>query len=73
MTVGQSLKKRMGMLFAGAVSFVLLMIAMRWSSGAPFFQPPGDFGILIGIALVAAFFVFTDTRSDGRDQHMDEL
>jgi hypothetical protein len=41
---------------------------MRWSSGAPLFQPQSDFGILIGAVLVAAYVVFQDLRGSNGKQ-----
>ena len=63
MTVLDSLKKRAGVLVAGGVSFALVLFVMRWSAGDPLVQPKSDIGVLIGLALVAVYFVLTDTRN----------
>jgi hypothetical protein len=39
---------------------------MRLASGEPLVQPQTDLGIVIGIAMVALYFVLTDTREDSR-------
>lgn len=65
MTPLESLKKRAGVLVAGGVSFALVLGVMRWSSGSPLIQPQADLGVLIGLALVALYFVLTDTRNGG--------
>ena len=65
MTAMQSLKKRAPTLLLGLASFLAVLAAMRWSAGDPLFQPSGDFGIVIGAAMVALFFVLNDTRGGG--------
>ena len=65
MTALDSLKKRAGVLVAGGVSFALVLVVMRWSAGDPLVQPKSDIGVLIGLALVAVYFVITDTRDGG--------
>jgi len=64
-TVLESLRKRAGLLIAGGVSFALVLVVMRWSAGDRLFQPQADLGVLIGIALVAVYFVINDTRNGG--------
>lgn len=63
MTVMESLRKNAHFLLTGFVSAIAVLGLMRWSSGAPLFQPQSDFGVLVGGALVAAFVVFKDLRS----------
>ncbi len=63
MTALESLRKRAGLLVAGGVSFALVLFVMRWSAGDPLVQPKSDIGVLIGLALVAVYFVLTDTRN----------
>ena len=65
MTVLESLKKRAGLLIAGGVSFALVLGVLRWSAGDRLLQPQSDLGVLIGLALVAVYFVITDTRNGG--------
>ena len=65
MTVLDSLKKRAGLLAAGGVSFALVLGLLRWSAGDALVQPKSDLGVLIGLALVAVYFVITDTRNGG--------
>ena len=65
MTVTESLKVRSGILVGGGLSFVALLAILRAWSGDPVIQPSGDVGILIGFALVALFFVISDTRGSG--------
>ena len=65
MTVLESLRKRAGVLIAGGVSFALVLVVLRWSAGDPLVQPNSDLGVLIGLALVAVYFVITDTRNGG--------
>lgn len=63
MTALESLRKRAGVLVAGGVSFALVLGVMRWSAGEKLLQPRSDLGVLIGLALVALYFVITDTRN----------
>ena len=65
MTVLESPKKRAHILIADGVSFALVLFVMRWSAGEKLVQPQSDFGVLIGLALVALYFVITDTRNGG--------
>lgn len=67
MTALESLRKRAGLLVAGGVSFALALFVMRWSAGEPLVQPKSDIGVLIGLALVAVYFVLTDTRNGNAD------
>ena len=66
MTVLESLQKRARILIAGGVSFALVLFVMRWSAGDPLVQPKSDVGVLIGLVLVAVYFVITDTRDGGK-------
>jgi len=63
MSALQSLRKRAGMLAFGLASFLIVLAAMRWSSGEPILQPSGDIGIVVGVALVALYFVLSDARA----------
>ena len=67
MTALDSLRKRAGLLVAGGVSFALVLVVMRWSAGDALVQPKSDVGVLIGLALVAVYFVINDTRTGGSD------
>ena len=51
------------MLAAGLASFLALIAVMRWSNGDPLVQPSGDVGILIGLAMVALYFVMSEARA----------
>jgi hypothetical protein len=62
-TALEALRKNAHFLLTGFGSAVAALILMRWSSGAPLFQPQSDFGVLIGAALVTAFVIFKDMRS----------
>jgi hypothetical protein len=62
----ESLRNRAGLIASGAASFVVLVGGMRLASGEPLVQPQTDLGIVIGIAMVALYFVLTDTRGDSR-------
>lgn len=62
MTVLESLRNRAGLIVSGAVSFALVLGAMRMASGQPLVQPQADIGIVLGVALVTAFLVFNDVR-----------
>jgi len=59
----QSLRKRAGLLVAGLGSFLVILAAMRWSGGEPIFQPSGDIGIVIGVVMIALYFVLSDARA----------
>jgi hypothetical protein len=63
MTVAQSLKRRSGVLVGGLGSFLVALALFRWWGGEPIVQPSGDFGIVIGAALVALYFVMSDMRA----------
>ena len=69
MTVLESLKKRASFLIIGGVSFALALGVTRYGAGAPLVQPKTDVGILIGLALVALYFVINDTRGGSNDDH----
>ncbi len=62
MTIGESLRKNAHFLLTGFGSAIAVLVIMRWSDGAPLFQPQSDFGIVIGAALVAGFLVNRDLR-----------
>ena len=66
MTVLESLKNRAGMVVSGALSFAVVIGGMRLAGGEPLVQPHADVGIVIGVAMVALFFVINDTRGGGR-------
>lgn len=61
MTVIESLRRRARFLVAGFLSFLVVLAAIRWSSGEPLLQPAGDIGLIIGFVFVAGFFVISDT------------
>jgi uncharacterized membrane protein len=65
-TVLESLKNRAGLIVSGVASFVVLIGGMRLTSGEPLIQPQTDLGIVIGIAMVALYFVLNDTRGGGQ-------
>jgi hypothetical protein len=65
-TVLESLKNRAGLIVSGAASFAVVIGGMRFASGEPLLQPQADLGVLVGIAMVALYFVLTDTRGGGR-------
>ena len=66
MTVLESLKNRAGVLVSGALSFAIVIGGMRLFSGEPLVQPQTDVGIVIGVAMIALYFVFTDMRGGSR-------
>ena len=66
MTVLQSVRARAGFLVSGAASFVVLVGLVRFASGEPLVQPQTDIGIVIGLAMVALYFVLSDTRGGVR-------
>ena len=66
MTVLESLKARAGLIVSGALSFVVLIAGMRLAGGEPLIQPQTDLGVVIGVAMVALFFVLNDTRGGAR-------
>ncbi|WP_374546421.1 hypothetical protein [Rhodoblastus sp.] len=63
MTAMEALRKNAHFLISGFVSAIVVLGLMRWSSGAPLFQPQSDFGLLLGAVLVTGFVVFKDMRS----------
>jgi len=63
MSALDSLKKRAGTLVMGALSFVAIPAVMRLANGQPQLQPSGGVGIVIGVALVALFFVISDASA----------
>ena len=65
MNLVESLKRHARFLAAGFLSFLAILVAMRWSQGEPLVQPSADFGLLIGFVLVAGFFVVNDTGGQG--------
>jgi hypothetical protein len=65
-TILESLKNRAGLIASGAASFVVLVGGMRLFSGEPLVQPQTDIGVVIGIAMVALYFVLSDVRGGGR-------
>jgi hypothetical protein len=65
-TALESLRNRSRLLAAGAASFVVAIGGMRLVSGEPLIQPNSDLGIVIGIAMVALYFVIQDTRGSRR-------
>ncbi len=66
MTVLESLKNRAGLLVSGALSFMVVIGGMRFASSEPLVQPQTDLGVVIGIAMVALYFVLNDTRGGVR-------
>ena len=66
MTVFESIRNRAGLIVSGAASFVVVIGGMRLMSGEPLVQPQTDLGIVIGIAMVALYFIINDTRGGGR-------
>jgi len=65
-TIFESLRNRAGLIVSGAASFVVLVGGMRLASGEPLVQPHTDVGIVVGIAMVALYFVLSDARGGGR-------
>ena len=66
MTVLESVRARAGFLVSGAASFVVLVGGVRFASGEPLVQPQTDIGIVVGLAMVALYFVLSDTRGGVR-------
>ena len=66
MTVLESLRNRAGLLVSGAASFIGVIGGMRLVSGEALIQPQADIGVVIGVAMVALFFVLNDTRGGTR-------
>ena len=66
MTIFESLRNRAGLIASGAASFVVLVGGMRLASGEPLVQPQADVGVVVGIAMVALYFVLSDARGGGR-------
>ena len=65
MSVVESLRRRGRFLVAGFLSFLVVLAAIRWSSGEPLLQPAGDIGLIIGFLFVAGFFVVSDSYRSG--------
>ena len=65
MTVVESLKNRASFLVIGGASFALALGVTRYSSGEPLVQPNSDIGVLLGLVLIALYFVLQDTRDSG--------
>ena len=63
MTPLRSLMKHARGMTAGLVSFLLILGLLRWSNGEPLIEPKSDVGILIGVALIALYFVISDANS----------
>jgi hypothetical protein len=61
LSVFESLKSHAGILASGALSFIVVVGGMRLTGGEPLVEPQTDVGILIGVAMVALFFVINDT------------
>jgi hypothetical protein len=61
-TVLESLKNRAGLIVSGAASFIVVIGGMRLAAGEPLVRPQADVGILVGVAMVALFFVINDMR-----------
>ncbi len=68
MTVGESLRKNAQFLLTGFGSAIVVLVIMRWSDGAPLFQPQSDLGIVIGAVLVAGYMVYRDLRDTSGKQ-----
>jgi hypothetical protein len=66
LSVLESLRSRAGVLASGAMSFIVVIGGMRLTGGEPLVQPQMDVGILIGVAVVALFFVISDARGGVR-------
>ena len=66
MTVLESLRNRAGLIVSGAASFIVVIGGMRLSAGEPLVEPQTDVGIVIGVAMVALFFIINDTRGGAR-------
>ena len=66
MTMLESLRDRAGLIVSGAASFIVVIGGMRLVSGEPLLQPQTDVGIVVGVAMVALFFVINDTRGSTR-------
>ena len=67
MTIAQSLKKRASFLIIGGVSFALALGVVRYGAGEPLLQASSDLGILLGLAIIALFFVLNDIRGGSHD------
>jgi len=65
-TVLESLRSRAGLIVSGGVSFLVLVGGVRLASGEALVQPRADVGIVIGISMVALYFVLSDTRGGGQ-------
>ncbi len=66
MSAIESLKSRAGLLASGSLSFIVAIGGMRLAGGEPLVQPQTDVGILVGVAMVALFFVINDTAGGVR-------
>ena len=69
MTVLESLRSRARFLVAGAASFAVALGVTRYGAGEPLVQPQADIGVLLGLGLVALYFVLTDTRQGSDTGH----
>ena len=61
MTALESVKNLADLIVSGAASFMVVG-GMRLAGGEPLVQPQADVGILVGVAMVALFFVINDMR-----------
>ena len=66
MTVLELLKNRAGFIVSGVASFIVVIGGMRLAAGEPLVQPQTDVGIVVGVAMVALFFVVNDARGGAR-------
>jgi hypothetical protein len=63
MTALESLRNRARFLIAGAASFAVALGVTRWGAGEALVQPQSDIGVILGLGLIALYFVLTDTRT----------
>jgi hypothetical protein len=61
-TALESVKNFADLIVSGAASFMVVVGGMRLAGGEPLVQPQADVGILVGVAMVALFFVINDMR-----------